>query len=119
MNSYNGCLKVFQNIDSPLGHILGVVSHLVLRWPGLEVVGLVQQTYRLHEFEGIRHVVNLIVPEHHQQRVTDVLDVLVHHIQIHANQMTLDGILIKQFANLNSLPNYVVGSDPVQLVDDE
>ena len=66
---------------------LGVVRH-----PLLEKVGLALQRNHVHKVKRILGIVHLGVSERYQQAVSNELDVLVHELSIHADQVHGQGV---------------------------
>jgi hypothetical protein len=60
---------------------LGVVRDALLK-----EVGLALQRNHVHEIEGVRRVVNLVIAESDEEAVSDKLDVLAHELGVHADK---------------------------------
>lgn len=85
-------------------------SLLVVTHPLLKEVGLTRQRDRLHEVEGVRGVVVLLVAKGHQQAVRDELDVLAHQLRVHAQQSTGQSVSQELLLNADGLDDDVLNN---------
>lgn len=63
--------------------------------PLLEEVCLPLERDHVHEIERVHHVVDLFVPERHEQAIGDEFNVLIHQDGIHADQRAREGVCQK------------------------
>ena len=64
----------------------------IIRNPLLEKVCLALQRDHIHEVEGVRLVIILLVTQCNKEAISDKLDVLAHQVSIHANEFAWEGI---------------------------
>ena len=82
---------------------LSVSAHLLLK----EVV-LVLQTNLLHEREGIGGRICLRIAELEKQAIRHELNILTHHLGVHANQVAGQGLGNELLLNLHGITNNLV-----------
>jgi len=77
---------------------LGVIRHTLL-----EEVGLALERNHIHEVEGVRHIIYLVVAEGHKESVGDEFDVLAHELGVHPDEANRKSTCKELLFDSNSL----------------
>jgi hypothetical protein len=102
-----------------VGLLLGAghdTSLLIVTDTLLEEVGLASQGDGLHEVEGVRRVIVLLVAKGDEETVSHKLDVLAHELGVHAKQATGKSVSEELLLDTNGLDNDVLNDLGVRAV---